>query len=201
MVILMGLALDLTPAVLTPSAWAIALGLVNAILAISALLRTRRSHGRCRLARGSWLDSPAQFGSRVYGRRSDASCLALSISWYAAVSQVPHRSLTALWMLPSEGRAVRLGVSNGDGEPRRYRLELKDDRGLIASWSIALGDGESGRRPSVTPAIGLVPRVMRWLSSLRWAHRESLVRKTLLRSETTRGRKPRDPCLGRRYPR
>ena len=138
-VILGGLALNLTPVGLQARSWAVLLGVVTLGASAVAILRQRRQ--------GEAAEGWSGFKSiRLTFRQGLLLGLAVLIVGGAfAVSiigaqQQPRSGFTQLWMLPTSGSAkaqdsVSLGLSNKESTPMQYRLTLEINGKVIKEWS------------------------------------------------------------------
>ena len=138
-VILGGLALNLTPFGLQARSWAVFLGVVTLGASAVAILRQRRQGE----AAEGW---PGFKGMQFTFRQGLLPGLAvLLVGGAFAVSIIgaqlqPRSGFTRLWMLPASGTAkaedaVSLGLSNKESTPMEYRLTLEINGKVIKEWS------------------------------------------------------------------
>ncbi len=164
-VILGGLALNLTPFGLRANSWAVFLSTITLSASAVALVRRR---GQSSIFSTFSIFSIVSEWSRVRGivltfRQGLLLGLAVLIVWGAvAVSIIgaerqPHQGFTQLWILPA-GRAanaknvVRLGMSNMESKSMQYRLTVNMDGKVVKEWSsIDLSPNEKWQTTLVLP--------------------------------------------------
>ncbi len=130
--ILGGLALNLTPWGLQPTAWALFLGGVSVAAAAAALWR----RGLSRPAPLAWPMAGLRWTQALLlGLTALLLAGAIGVARLGALNQ-PSSGFTELWLIPVEAAAtdkVRLGIANHNSAPMRYRVELAV-AGQIKTW-------------------------------------------------------------------
>lgn len=156
--LVIGIILNYTSAGITRPRWIIGYGLYTLIVSLVALG-----------ARGHYSTTPITL---KYSRALLLVFLAGMFGLSYVIARVgletyPRPGFTELWILRDENAAngVRIGVTSGETEPFRYRLETRVDGTLIEAWPIIeLAPGEAWEaalelpESTADPVIGLLYR-------------------------------------------
>jgi uncharacterized membrane protein len=152
-----GLALNVSPAGLTPRTWTVAVGLVTVVLAAISLARRLRrgaeetgtgARNSTGVDAGTARFRPRPFlslgQSLLFALAGAIAVVAISVAVMGAVNQRPTSDLTSLWALPTgSGGGATMGVTNGSGQSAHLRVVLADARGTIREWPVELGPNET----------------------------------------------------------
>jgi uncharacterized membrane protein len=157
-VILGGLALNLTPVGLRASSWSVLLSGITLAASAVALVRRR---GQSTSAPGWLRAGNFSFTFRqglLLGLAAVIVCGAVAVSIIGALRQ-SYPGFTQLWILPAGGaiaeNAVRLGVSNMESTAMEYRLAVNVDGKVVKEWpSIDLNPNEKWEATLVLPPTG-----------------------------------------------
>jgi len=114
-----------------------------------ALFLRRRASGSARMAPSGW--RPAWRVSRWHAAAFAAAILVAACAVEVArigVTVQPQPGYTQLWLLPQRHgeQTVRLGVSNDQGRTTSYRLVLRRNGHVSATWNIRLADRGTWQR-------------------------------------------------------
>jgi uncharacterized membrane protein len=144
--ILLALVLYLTPYDLSSRTWSIAL--VAVVLAASGIAAVRRG-------RGPEDRAPGRTSLRLPRLRLRDALLLLAAAAVAsgavAFARTPlpakhAQGYTALWLLPGDRRAVRVGITSGELHATAYRLRLRLGTRLAYERSVSLEPGQRWER-------------------------------------------------------
>lgn len=117
----------------------------------AALLGRRRS--------GSFTWPPGWRGPRWYTVAAFAAAVLVAVFGVelarVGVAVQPQAGFTQMWLVPPQdgghapqdgGHALSLGVTDDEGGTTSYRLVLRRDRQVIATWQFTLADGRTWQR-------------------------------------------------------
>ncbi|MGH3801256.1 MAG: DUF1616 domain-containing protein [Pseudonocardiaceae bacterium] len=142
------LLLNLLPGGLTRTSWLVLLGasaIVAAVVATARQHAVRQEHNAVHVRAGQGWGWPRNWQAAAF---ITAIALAGSALWLAhsSAASVSHPGFTQLWLIPQTNRnndissatRAQLGVHGYEPGSTRYRLVLRSNNTLIATWSFTL---------------------------------------------------------------
>lgn len=141
-VVLAGLAMNLTPGGLRLETSVAVLTAVTVTTSIVAHLRARDEPAATAPAPTAPAVRPGR--SALFGLGATLTVAAFVVAVWGATNQ-PVANFTELWAIPrSDPPGLEVGVRNLEAGPRSYRLELESDGRVVQDWSlIELSAGET----------------------------------------------------------